>query len=453
MRLRWFSVLVWLPALAMGAPKSDRKSFEQDLEQVFADKGLTAEEAARRASKQAPTIARKTASVEVKEADASRARQSLLPIVAGKATYTRLSHIDPVTLPLGPMNFVIPFYENSYDVTGSVTVNVSDYFVRDPSLIGGANAARDAAARELDASQAGVAQQAREIYYEWLRAQLQVLVAKRQLVQVEATRTQIKALVDVQRASTADLLRIEAQLAQARQLIDQFDSGVLVREEQLRLLIGADKLEKFAVGEDVRKDIKIPEVGDLDTLAAKAVARRNEVKALDNGIRAKEAQRRSEATTLLPKLSAFAIVDYARPNPRYFPQPDEFKFTWVAGLQASWVINESLAAHSTRDRYAAEADELRADRKGLEQQVRLEVLRAMEGVRLAKRSLDTTQQGLDAAEESYRVRKDLFGANRASVVEIVDAETALLRARISALDARIDLRIALSRLAFATGQR
>src|SRR4029079_11114375 len=166
--------------------------------------------------------------------------------------------------------------------------------------------------------------------------------------------------------------------------MDQLDSGVLVREEQLRLLIGADKLEKFAVGEDVRKDIKIPEVGDLDTLAAKAVARRNEVKALDSGIRAKEAQRRSEATTLLPKLSAFAIVDYARPNPRYFPQPDEFKFTWVAGLQASWVINESLAAPSTRERYAAEADELRADRKGLEQQVRLEVLRAMEGVRLAK---------------------------------------------------------------------
>src|SRR5262249_31551128 len=162
----------------------------------------------------------------------------------------------------GPMSFVIPFYDNSDDLSGQVTINVSDYFLRAPSLIAGASAAREAAARELDATQAGTAQRAREIYYEWLRAQLQVIVAKRQLVQVEVTRTQIKALVDVQRASTADLLRIDAQHAQARQLIDQFGSGVLVREEELRLLMGADKHEKFAVGEDVREDIKIPDVGD-----------------------------------------------------------------------------------------------------------------------------------------------------------------------------------------------
>jgi outer membrane protein len=221
----------------------------------------------------------------------------------------------------------------------------------------------------------------------------------------------------------------------------------------LRLLIGAKSDEQIAVGEDVREDIEVPEIGELDELAAKALKKRNELKALDAGIRAKEALRKSEANTLVPKVSAFAAVDYSNPNQRFFPQEDKFKLTWAAGVQATWIFNESLAANQTRNRYTAEAAELKADRKNAEHQVRLEVLRAIQAVRLARRSIDTTQQGVDAAEESYRVRKELFGASRASVVEMVDVETELLRARIAALDARIDLRIALSRLAYATGER
>lgn len=453
---RWLIVAIccWEAAVAMAAPKEragDRKSFEAELDKVFDEDGLTADAAAARAAKEAPVIARKAASIEAAAADLSRAKLTLLPVIGGKATYTRLSPIEPVVIPVGGSMFVIPFLENSYAATAQVTLNVSDYFVRDPALIGGAGQAVSAARLDLKATAAGIAQQAREIYYEWLRAKLQVLVAKRQLAQVEATRTQIKALVDVQRASSADLARIDAQRAVARQLIDRLESAVTVREEQLRLLMGAKPDEDLEVGEDVREDTEVPEVGDLDELAKRALARRSELKALDAAVRAKEAQRRSEASTLVPKISAFAAVDYAKPNPRVFPQADEFKLTWVAGVQASWVINESLAANQTRNRYGAEADELRADRKTVEHQVRLEVLRAIEGVRLARRSIDTTQQGVDAAEESYRVRKDLFGANRANVVEMVDAETELSRARIAALDARIDLRIALARLAYATG--
>jgi outer membrane protein len=150
-------------------------------------------------------------------------------------------------------------------------------------------------------------------------------------------------------------------------------------------------------------------------------------------------------------VSAFAAVDYGNPNPRVFPQDDVYKLTWAAGIQASWVINESLAGNQTRNRFAAEADELRADQTNLQHQIRLEVLRALQGVRVARRAIEISQEGVEAAEESYRVRRDLFGANRASVVEMVDAETELSRARIAALDARIDLRIAVARLAYATG--
>jgi outer membrane protein TolC len=72
-------------------------------------------------------------------------------------------------------------------------------------------------------------------------------------------------------------------------------------------------------------------------------------------------------------------------------------------------------------------------------------------VTIAQRALATSKKGLDAANESYRVRQALLAAQRATGVELVDAETELTRARIAALNARIDLRIANVELAHAIG--
>ena len=49
------------------------------------------------------------------------------------------------------------------------------------------------------------------------------------------------------------------------------------------------------------------------------------------------------------------------------------------------------------------------------------------------------------------MRRELLDAERATAVELVDAETELTRARIAALNARVDLRVALAQLAHALG--
>src|SRR5262249_31333966 len=100
------------------------------------------------------------------------------------------------------------------------------------------------------------------------------------------------------------------------------------------------------------------------------------------------------------------------------------------------------------------ANELRADRENLERGTRIEVLAAQQAVALAQHALATTQKGLAAAEESYRVRRELLNAERATAVELVDAETELTRARIPALhapNAPDALRVARAQLAHALG--
>jgi outer membrane protein TolC len=246
-------------------------------------------------------------------------------------------------------------------------------------------------------------------------------------------------------------MRVESQEAQAEQVLDQLRFLADLREEQLRLLIGAAPGEPLSIGEDIRADVVAPAAQGLDPMLETAKRQRLEFRTLDLGIVAKDKQRASEKANQLPKLSAFAIADYAKPNQRAFLEPDKFKFTWQAGLQLSWTLNDTLISRSTERRIDAEARELRADRENLERGTRIAVLAAQQAVSLAQRALATSAKGLAAAEESYRVRQALLAAQRGTAVELVDAETELTRARITALNARVDLRVAMAQLAHALG--
>ena len=246
-------------------------------------------------------------------------------------------------------------------------------------------------------------------------------------------------------------MRVESQEAQAEQVVDQLQQFALLREEQLRLSIGAPANEPLALGEDIRKDIAAAEVAPLDQLMGTAKQQRLEFKQLDTGIQAKQRQGDAELANQLPRLSAVGVVDYANPNQRVFPAQDAFKLTWSIGAQLSWTINDALIADATKHRIRAEASELRADRESLEHGTRIEVMAAQQAVALAQHALATTQKGLAAAEESYRVRRELLNAERATAVELIDAETDLTRARIAALNARVDLRVARAQLDHAVG--
>jgi len=427
------------------------QTFEAELEALFVKDGLTADQAASRAAGASPAVRAAAARIDIAVAQAEQAELVRVPRIGATATYTRLSPLDPFVIGDPSMGGVIDFAENTYAVQGQLAVALSDYIVRYPKLVNAARLGTEAARVTKQASEIDASQDARLAYYEWVRSRLQVMVARRQLTQVRSTLGQVRALAEAQRVSTADRMRVESQEAQADQVVDQLDKLADLREEQLRLLIGAPANQRLAIGEDVRAEFTAPAAGELDGLLGTAKKQRLEFRALDVGIRAKEQQLAAEKAALFPRLSAFASADYARPNQRQFPQTDEFTLTWAAGLQVSWTFNDTLVARANNRRIVAEKRELVANRESLEQGTRLAVLAAQQAVLIAQHALETSAKGLVAAEEAYRVRQALLAAQRATAVELVDAETELTRARIAALNARIDLRVATAQLAHALG--
>ena len=448
------SALAQPAARPAAAPTDDMAAFDKDLDALFVHGGLTSAAAASRAAGASPTVRRRVAEVQAAIAEGEAAELQRVPQVSAKGTIERLSTIPPFTFPLPPSlggPIALNFLNHLYDVQANVNVNLSDYVLRYPKLVDAAHLAEDVAKQSRISAEVWAGEDARLAYYEWVRAKLEVLIAQRQLAQVRATLDQERALFDVQRISKADLLRIESQEAEAEQTLDQLGNLAILREEQLRLLIGARDDERLAVGEDIRAELAVPASAGLDDLMTRAAHTRADFRVLDVGIRAKEKQRDAEKAGYYPRLTAFGNVEDANPNPRAFPQTDKFTRTWFVGASISWTLNDTLVERTTVHRLDAEAAELRADRENLDHGTRIETLSAMQAVQVALHALDTTKKGLAAAEEGYRVRRELLAADRATAVELVDAETDLTRARINALNARVDLRVALAQLAHAVG--
>ncbi len=434
---------------ALAAPAETADDFDKDLDALFTQGGLTADQAAARAAKVSPTAQRRLAEVAASIATAEAAELARIPQIGARVSYTRLS---PVNIEFGAGFPPLELPVNNYASQAQIVVPLSDYLVRVPKLVDAAKAATEVAKTSKLSAEINAGQEARLAYYEWIRVRLQVLVAKRQLAQVQTVLKQMTALADAQRVSKADLMRVESNAAQAEHSVAVLTNLEALREEQLRITIGADSAERLTAGEDMRVDIAAPATGTLDQQMTQATSRRLELKILDKGIEAKTLQRESEKASRYPRLSAFAQADYANPNQRVFPQTNEWNFTWSAGLQVTWTLNETLLAKTTLDRLRAETDELRADRENLLRGTRIEILASQQAVILAQQSLATSEKQLAASKESYRVRRELLNAERATAVELVDAETDLTRARISAVNARVDLRVAMAQLAHALGE-
>jgi outer membrane protein TolC len=432
--------------------------------------GLSADQVADRAVQTSFSLKQRGLEVQAAVAGVRQALVAFLPRLTALGRYVRLSGIDPQLLgpvvvapgsPVGPVAPGAPLYNTTVplpvllDVVtlqATLAIPLSDYLMRIPQSDAAARAARDGARLTERATRLQVAADARVAYYSWARARLQAVVAEQALLQAKTHRDAMHHLFEAGSTSKADTMRVEAQVAAAELFLERARDLETVLTEQLRTAMHDDSDTPFEIGEAVGTELPQLALEPLKQLVEEARAHRLEVRALDEARRAQQAQARVLRGAALPRLDAFGDLVEANPNPRFFPQQDSYQLTWDVGVQLSWTPNDTasngFAAQGGDARALALAAQLGTLRDGL----RGEVTQTYEAVREADFAVQSTGRGLEAAEESYRVRRELFQNGRSTSIEMTDAETELTQARLSAVGARIDQRTTRVRLQHALGR-
>ncbi|WP_437993759.1 TolC family protein [Sorangium sp. So ce145] len=347
----------------------------------------------------------------------------------------------------------LPSSVNSYSLTASLAVPISDYVFRISQGYAAASHAESAKKLELQAETLQAAADAKIAFFNWVRVKGQVVVAGEAVSQARAHVEDARRTFEVGLLSRADVLRLEAQVAGAEQVLNEAQAALLVADDQIRIALGAAPDRPLTLGIDVMGSAPAkPPAEALPALVQEALQKRLEIRALDETQYSLE---KAEAVTragYFPRLDGFADLTYANPNQRVFGAQDRFDATWSAGVRATWVVNDIFATAGASAEANARTTQIAEQKAALRDALRLEVVSAYSELNKAASSIESAERQLAAAAESMRVRSELFRAGRATSVDVVDAEGEVTRARLQQLNARVGALVAKTRLDHVVGR-
>jgi outer membrane protein TolC len=412
--------------------------------------GLTADQAARRARQTSYDVQARKAESAAAQTSVDQASLAYIPRIKGTASYTRTS---PVNINLA--GFSLTFPNNNYNLQADIDVPLSDYVLKIAKHHASVEHSAKAAELTEKAAEITASSNARILYYSWARARLNLVVSEASLENAKQHLADAKSELAAGKASQADVMGVQAELAQSDLLVTRAQNAVALEEDRLRTALHDQSPGAYEIGEPLLADLG-PMQGQesFNGLLEEALHQRYELRSITETAQGLHLEAQASKFDILPKLDAIGNAQYANPNPRWFPPPPdgEWKGTWALGGALTWSATDIVLGSTNGSAAESRAQSTEAQALALRDGIRDEVMEAWQGVRESEMAIRSTQESLAAAEESYRVRRALFRADRATSTELTDSENALTRARFESVNARIDLRIARVRLAHATGR-
>jgi outer membrane protein TolC len=189
-----------------------------------------------------------------------------------------------------------------------------------------------------------------------------------------------------------------------------------------------------------------------EALTAAAFAARPEIVALRSRIAAGRASAEAARAARRPQANLSAGYDYANPNTRILPLEARWKGSWSVGAVISLSLFDGGRTAAAAAQIDAQADALGHRLEDLERRVRLEVTQRLLELGTARQAVAVAGRNLDSARENVRVARDRYHEGVIPSSELLDAETAQLRAALDRTSALTQVRLALANLERAVGR-
>jgi outer membrane protein TolC len=234
----------------------------------------------------------------------------------------------------------------------------------------------------------------------------------------------------------SELLDIEVRLAQAREELVRARNAKVLAERALRNLLGIES-GPFEVA-DSPPAVSVPRTDDFSG--------RPELEAALQRERAAEEQVRGARAGHLPKVSAFGSLDYD-----HGWRSDSGAGSYTAGALLQWDLWDGNLTRAKVREAAANLELAREERRKIRLALALEAEQARLELQTAAERLRVSETAVAQAAESASLTRARFDQGLALATQLIDAETALLAAKVRRAEAEADQRIATAALRKALG--
>lgn len=449
---------------------------------------LTLAEALSRAREASAHLAELRSLAAAAGAGLNGARAERLPKIDASASYTRQSDVPELSLTLPGLGTETVFPNIPDNYRGHLGLELPLYTSGRIANAVTANARQlTAANQDVQQGRADVEQETAAAYWALVTARDSERVLAESLVDYDAHLKESRDRRDLGMAASNEVLAVQVQREQAELARLQAASSAAVANANLQRLLdlppgtGIEPVEPLA---EPAPSPQPPPAGQASTvnptspanpaptpspapipslaappaaeppeaLVAAAEAARPEIVALRSRIDAGHANAAATRAGLWPQANLSAGYDYANPNPRILPLEPRWKGSWSVGAVVSLSLFDGGRTAAAAAQIDAQADALRHRLEDLERRVRQEVTQRLLELSTARQAAAVAVANLDSAHENVRVARDRYHEGVIPSSELLDAETALLRAGLDRTNALAQVRVALANLERAVGR-
>jgi outer membrane protein len=280
-------------------------------------------------------------------------------------------------------------------------------------------------------------------YYGALLAREYLKTATRSLETAAATLKLAEARYKAGAVLQSDLLRAKVQYAEMKEMTTRAENGVKLAMAGLNYAMGAPQQDEYAL----EGALTIQETNDDMKLAVeKAMASRPDLMAIGLNRRNAETGVSEARTDYIPSLNLMGEVDW---NSEKFAGDDAGSWAVMAVLQ--WRLFDGLVTTARVKEASATAGRMRAMEEQMTSGVQLQVRQAYYNLKASLDRINASSSSVQEAEEGLRIVQKRYETGMTTFVDVLGAESSLIRARTNALQALYDNNIAKAELNLAMG--
>lgn len=297
---------------------------------------------------------------------------------------------------------------------------------------------------ELEAARQGIAFQVFFTYLDVQKADAQLKAADKAVADARENMRLATVRTSAGVGLRSDELRSRTHLSMVEQQQISANNNLTLARMKLAMLIGIPEENNYEVS-GLLDSVAVPAMSDQ--VVSEALLNRVEIKQSHVGLEKSAAALRLARSEYLPTVGAFASYQLNAKDAPFTADND----SWMAGVSLKWNVFDGFRRGSERKRavsgQSASREMLESTTKDVRYQLKESYLRREE----AGKRLEVTRHAVLDAEETVRLLTKRYENSLATMVELLDAQTALNQTRANLVETEAGYALAGGRVYYMTG--
>ena len=289
----------------------------------------------------------------------------------------------------------------------------------------------------------------KEGYFDILKADKSVEVAKSAVESLESHSALAKIFYETGMTPKNDMLKAEVELANAQYDYIKAQNEATIARASFNVLLSRSEDESIDVVDILAYT---PETPDFNASIEKALKERPEIKSLNITDEQVDQQITLAKSKYYPE--ADFTFDYIKAGDTPLVNGSDYEDanSWQTKVGVTWTLWDGQKTKSSVRQNESIKRQLSQTRKTLEDNIRLELKKAVLHLKEAEQKIPTAKKAVDQAEENLRVSEERYKVQATTSTEVLDAQTLLSQARMNYYNALYDHHLAKASLLRAVGE-